>query len=319
MSAVNLSSNMKQKYDFSVSWWWAGLVFFVVGFYFIGRPRTAVVVPIEKTLVDARWDQTVLKIRDMADSYNGRVGIYFKNLRTGRSYEYNTDQTFVCASLIKLPIMVAAFQAIHEGRFTLNTRIKYKRAYRRQGSGTMKWSRPGAYYPVSFLIYQMITKSDNTATQMMIDLLGYDYLNQQFEQMGLKATRIAPTGMSLADRLADPTLDNYTTPREMAAILERIYKRQMVTDGLSDLMLEILKGANSPTRLAKNLPHAWQLARKTGLLRKNCHDVGIVFSPEGEYVLCVLTNGNTDNYKVAKGLISSVGKQAYDYIEQNAI
>jgi beta-lactamase class A len=154
---------------------------------------------------------------------------------------------------------------------------------------------------------------------MVIDLLGYDYLNQRFEQMGLRATRIAPTGMSLADRLADPALDNYTTPKEMASILEKIYNHQMVTDGLSDLMMEIMKGANSRTRLAKNLPHDWQFARKTGLLRKNCHDVGIVFSPEGEYVLCVLTNGNTENYKVAKGLISSVGKQAYDYIGENAI
>jgi beta-lactamase class A len=306
---------MKQKYDFSVSWWWAGLVFFVFGFYFIGKPRATVSVP-TAPVNDARWDEMVAHMQETAAQYKGDVGIYVKNLKTGRLFEYNTDHTFVTASLIKVPIMVAAFQAIHEGRFTLNTRIQYKRSYRRDGSGTLKWSRPGAYYPLSYLIYQMITKSDNTATAMLIDLMGYDYLNEKFAEMGLKATRIAPTGMSLADRLADPALDNYTTPTEFAALLERIYKRQVVSDGLSDLMLEIMKGANSRTRLAKTLPREWQLARKTGLLRKNCHDVGIVFSPEGDYVLCVFTNSNSANYRVAKGLISTVGKQAYDYIEE---
>jgi beta-lactamase class A len=105
----------------------------------------------------------------------------------------------------------------------------------------------------------------------------------------------------------------------MGSLLEKIYRHQVVNDGLSDLMIEIMKGANARTRLARDLPRDWQFARKTGLLRKNCHDVGIVFAPEGDYILCVLTNNKTENYRVAKGLISSVGKQAYDYIDQSAI
>lgn len=309
----------EKKYDFTVSWWWAGLVFFLFGFYLFGRTTKAVARAESTVVSDARWDRMVQNIQGVAERYNGDVGILIKDLKTGRTFEYNVDRTFICASLIKVPIMVAVFEAINEGRISLNTRIKYKQAYRRDGSGRLKWARAGAYYPLSYLVYEMITKSDNTATAMVIDLLGYDYLNAKFEKMGLNATRIAPTGMSLASRLANPALDNYTTPREMAEILEKIYKHQLVSDGLSDLMLEIMKGANAPTRLAKNLPSDWQLARKTGLLRKNCHDVGIVFAPEGDYVLCVLTNGKTNNYKMAKGLISSVGKQAYDYIDLSAI
>lgn len=310
---------IRKKYDFSVSWWWAGLVFFLSGFYFFGRPSKAVTMGVPAApAADSRWDRMVENVQNVAASYNGDVGVYIKDLKTGRTFEYHTDHTFISASLIKLPIMVATFQAIHEGRISLNTRIKYKRSFRRDGSGNLKWGRVGAYYPLSYLIYEMMTKSDNTATAMIIDLLGYDYLNQKFAQMGLHATRIAPTGMSLSSRV-DPEMDNYTTPREMAELLEKIYKHQMVSNGLSDLMIEIMKGANSRTRLAKNLPADWHLARKTGLLRKNCHDVGIVFAPESDYVLCVLTNGRTENYKVAKGLISSVGKQAYDYIDPSSI
>ncbi len=148
---------------------------------------------------------------------------------------------------------------------------------------------------------------------MVIDLLGYDYLNSRFSDFGLNVLRIAPSGMSLASRL-DPSLDNYTTAREMGFLLEKIYRHEIVNDGLSDLMLEIMKGANSRTRLARYLPADWKIARKTGLLRKNCHDVGIVFAPEGDYVLCVLT-GQNRTYENAKGLIASVGRQTYEYIE----
>ncbi len=309
----------KREYDFGVSWWWAGLVLFVFGLFFFGRSSRAVSSTDFSPRADARWDRMVENIQKVSAAYNGDVGIFIKDLKTGRTFEYHTDHTFVSASLIKLPIMVATFEAIHEGKISLNTRLKYKKSYRRDGSGNLKWARAGAYYPLSYLIYQMVTKSDNTATAMIIDLLGYDYLNQKFEKMGLNATRIAPSGMSLASRLVDPAMDNYTTPREMAELLEKIYKHQLVSDGLSDLMIEIMKGANTRTRLAKNLPTDWQFARKTGLLRKNCHDVGIVFAPEGDYVLCVLTNNKTNNYKTAKGFISNVGKQAYDYIDSPSI
>src|SRR5262249_16030248 len=150
------------------------------------------------------------------------VGVYIKNLKTGRAFEYHTDHTFVCASLIKLPVMIATFDAIKEGRNSLNTRIRYKKSFRREGSGHMKWARTGSYYPLSYLIYQMMTRYDSTATAMIIDLLGYDYLIQRFEAMGLQATHIRPTRMSLADHLSNPELDNYTTPREMAGLLEKM-------------------------------------------------------------------------------------------------
>lgn len=261
---------------------------------------------------DPRWNQMVSSMETFAAGYNGKVGLYIKDLKNGQTYEYNADQTFVSASLIKLPIMVAACQAILDGRINLDTSIKYTRQYRRAGSGEMKWTRVGSVFPLSALMYAMITHSDNTATAMVIDKLGYKYMNDCFDKFGLKETRICPTGMSLANRL-DPSLDNYTTAREMGVILEKIYKHQLVGDGLSDLMLEIMKRANHRSRLAKDLPKNWALARKTGLLRKNCHDVGIVFSPSGDYVICVLT-GENRSYRTAKGFISAVGRKAYEIL-----
>ena len=77
-------------------------------------------------------------------------------------------------------------------------------------------------------------------------------------------------------------------------------------------MMELMKSLKHKERLARPLPVGWQIAHKTGLLRRACHDVGIVFSPEGDYVLAVMTWKGPD-YKISKNYISKVGKITYRY------
>lgn len=293
-------------------WPWIVLVSILFCGFIYARPQATFIIPTAEQIAEERWNETMAGIRQMVETYDGEVGLYIKDLNTGRTFEHNSDRPFISASLIKVPIMAAAFEAVKSGKLSLSETISYSRKYKRGGSGRLKWSRTGVKYPTSYLIYEMITKSDNTATAMLINKLGYDYLNASFAKFGLEETRIAKTGMSLSSRL-DPALDNYTTPREMASLLEKIYRREMVSESLSDLMLEIMKGADHPTRLAKRLPHEWKLARKTGLLRKSCHDVGILFTPQGDYIICVLT-GKNPTYSKAKGLIASVGEKTYEFL-----
>lgn len=294
---------------------WAGLSLLLFSLFFTiqgSRKGNAAAKSIDPR--EIQWQQMCETVTYLADNYEGDVGIYIKDLKNGRTFERSADLPFVSASLIKLPIMVATFEAIKDGKINLQSKVRYNRKYRREGSGHLKWSRSGTMYAVSHLVYTMMTQSDNTATAMLINLLGYDYLNKTFDKYGLKLTRISPVGMSLANKLKDPTQDNYTSAREMADMLENIYRHNVVSDGLSDLMIDIMKGTYERNRLARYLPPTWQLARKTGLLRKNCHDVGIVFAPDGDYVVCVLTGHNGD-YTRAKGIIASVGRQIYEYLE----
>lgn len=264
---------------------------------------------------DANWVLMETQLSELIKSYDGTVGVYIKDLKTGRVYERNSDQNFISASLIKVPVMAAVLQAVEDGKITLGTMIALKRVHIRGGSGRLKWSNIGKKFPVSELLYKMITQSDNTATAMLIDHLKYDYINQCFEKFGLTTTRIEPSGMSLADYL-EPSKDNYTTPHEMGMLFEKIYRHQLVSDKLSDLMLAILKEAEGHQRLKQNLPGEWSLAHKTGLLRRNCHDSGIVFSSKSDYVICVLTQSSW-NYGKAKGIIASIGRTIYSYIGQS--
>lgn len=304
--------------ELTPSWFWAALIGATVAALLFGRPfRTASAVSTQAPVVDERWNQMVASLTDRASHFDGDVGIFIKDLRTGRTFEHNANRRFLSASLIKVPIMAALFADVEEGRIRLDGSMTYRRRFRREGAGNLKWARDGRSFTISSLVHTMISKSDNTATAMLISLMGYDRLNERFRNFGLYETRIAPTGMSLASRL-DPALDNWTTPEEMGRLLEKIYRHNILrNDGLSDLMLEIMKGANSRSRLARDLPNSWQLARKTGLLRKNCHDVGIVFSPDGDYVICVMT-GDNRTYARAKGFISDVGRQTFHYFARNS-
>jgi beta-lactamase class A len=111
--------------------------------------------------------------------------------------------------------------------------------------------------------------------------------------------------------------ENYTTAREMSMMLEKIYKGKMVDPLSSELMLEILKRRKTRSRLAKGLPPGWEIAHKTGLLRGACHDAAIIFAPEGEYVLTVLT-GQNRSYASAKKFISQIGRITYRHFNSGA-
>lgn len=264
---------------------------------------------------DEEWQTMVSGLEKAAYDYNGNVGIYLKDLNTGKVWEHNPDRLFPSASLIKLPIMAAIFEKIKAGELTLDTQIKLTRKYRAGGSGSLKWVREGTSLSVMELVYKMITESDNTATKMLVEYAGLDYLQSEFEKIGLVHTKIYPEGFSLTSgRVAR---ENYTTTREMAGLLEDIYSGRLIDEASSEQMLDFLKHNKSRSRLRKGLPLGWEIGHKTGLLRQSCHDVGIVFSPRGDYIIAVLT-GDVPSYSSAKKFIARVAQQTFQYYKIDA-
>jgi len=270
---------------------------------------------VESPIRDDEWAEMTAALLTMSDSYRGHVGIYLMDLQTGKTWEYNPDRLFPSASLIKVPIMASVFEKIKLGAITMDTRLKLTRRDRVGGSGSLKWVRNGTSLSVMEIIYKMITESDNTATRMLIDYVGMDYLSRTFRELGLVNTNISQEGMSLAS--GHVANDNFTTAREMAMLMEKIYGGELVNREASEEMLEVLKHNKSHNRLRKGLPMGWEIGHKTGLLRKSCHDVGIVFSPRGDYVIAVLTS-NVPDYTSAKNFIARVAKLTYKYYKIDA-
>jgi len=260
---------------------------------------------------DAGWDRMTAELARAAARHPGRVGIVLKDLRTRRSWSYHPDELFPAASLIKVPVMIAAFYRITAGELSLRERFAVRQRTRVGGSGSLKWSPEGTRLTVQDLLIHMINESDNTATAMILETLGIGYVQQQFPRMGLLYSGIYPEGMSI--RGGRVTHENYTTAREMTMLLEKIYRGEAVDRVSSALMLEILKRRKAvASRLAKGLPPGWEIAHKTGLLRMACHDSAIIFTPHGDYVITVLT-GRNRSYASAKDFISHLGRITFTY------
>lgn len=254
------------------------------------------------------WKQLTSELEHQTRNFSGRVSIYIEDLTSGNQWAHKADELMPSASLIKIPVMAAVMDRVSEGRLSLISELPLTTKTKTSGSGSLKWYRPGTKFTVATLLYHLITESDNTAMRVLINHLGMSHFERAFAKMGLVATNITPEGLELRSR---PVMrENYTTAREMGELLEKIYRGQLVSRESSDLMLELMKNLKHRERLAKGLPSGWQIAHKTGLLRRACHDAGIIYSPSGDYVLVVMTWKGGD-YRSMKRYISRIGKITY--------
>lgn len=260
---------------------------------------------------DVEWEKMTGSLGKMAERYPGRVAIYLKDMKTGRTWTHHADDLFPSASLIKVPVMIAAFYKIRDGHLALDEKIAITRRNRVGGSGSLKWRPDGTKLTVRQLLVHMINESDNTATKMVLDHLGIGYVQQQFPRMGLLYTGIYEEGMSIkGGRVMH---ENYTTAREMASLMDKIYNGQAVDKVSSEVMLEILKKPKAvASRLAKGMPAGWDIAHKTGLLRQACHDSAIFMTPNGDYAVTVLT-GQNRSYSQAKDFITKVARVTFNH------
>ena len=274
----------------------------------IGPAPSPVIAPDPRV---AQWETMTGELAKMAERYPGRVSIYMKDLKSGRTWMHHPDDLFPAASLIKVPVMIAAFYKIRDGQLALDERMAISRHNRVGGSGSLKWRPDGTRLTVRELLVHMINESDNTATKMVLDRLGIGYVQQQFPRMGLLYTGIYEEGMSIkGGRVMH---ENYTTAREMTALMDKIYMGQAVDKVSSEVMLEILKKPKAvASRLAKGMPVGWEIAHKTGLLRQACHDSAVFLTPNGDYAVTVLT-GQNRSYSTAKDFITKVAKVTFKH------
>ena len=271
----------------------------------------------ERLLYEARktaWQELQQYIKVEISQFKGEAGIVVKDLETGWEFFYEKDKLFPSASLAKIPLMAACFLAADQGRIKLDRNVAIKSADKLTGSGALKSMPAGTTFSVERLIGLMIYDSDNTATNIVTNLVGIDYLNSTFKAFGLKNTDLS---RKIADyQSRDKGIENYTVAEDMALLLEKIYRRTLGNKYVSDQCIRILKLTRSNERIPKYLPAEITIAHKTGLERKVCHDAGIVFTHKGDFIIVVLTKHGNSNSVPSKEFIAKVSLHAYNYFEQ---
>ncbi|MFA5361677.1 MAG: serine hydrolase [Candidatus Omnitrophota bacterium] len=259
----------------------------------------------------AAWDDLGQSVRKTVSGYNGSMGLVLKDLSTGWTIEINKDMPFPSASLVKIPVMAAVFLAGESGKVDMNGVVTLQNRYKTGGSGSLKNMPAGKRFTVGDLVAIMITESDNTAANILIDLLGFEYLNPAFRYLGLENTDIKRKMMDFSGRKKG--VENFTTAADQAQLLENIYRKKLLNGRISDRCLDILKQQKMHDRIPARLPRGIEIAHKTGLEQGVCHDAGIVFTPQGDFLICALIKHNDKISRPAKRMISRIALDAYNY------
>ena len=251
------------------------------------------------------------KVRSEVKNFNQETGLIIKDLSTGWEIKINENKLFPSASMVKVPIMASFVLASSRGEVDLNRSIALKNRNKALGSGILKDYAPGTEFNIDDLIEVMVTHSDNTAANMLIDYLGFARLNNYFKQLGLNNTNLSRKMMDFKKRRAG--VENFTSARDLAYLLEEIYYNKLVSREFSQRCLGILKRQKIRDRIPAKLPFNTPIAHKTGLERGVCHDAGIVFTPGGDFIVCVLTKHDYKISRPAKKFISNIARDVYNY------
>lgn len=237
------------------------------------------------------------------------AGIFLVDLDTGSYLNFNGDTAFASASTIKVPILVAFFQAVDEGKVQLDQMLTLKPEHIVGGSGDMQDQAPGKKYSALEVAQKMIVVSDNTATNMMIELLGgAEVLNQHFANWGLSTT-------VLRNKLPDLEGTNTTSPKDLINIIAQVDRGNVVSVKSRDRILQIMRQTKNDSLLPKGLGEGSIIAHKTGNIDTILADAGMVDLPNGKrYLVAVMVKHPPETEKPAQTLIREVSRMSYRYL-----
>ncbi|HEX6558633.1 MAG TPA: serine hydrolase [Longimicrobiales bacterium] len=248
---------------------------------------------------DAQLSRLRPQLEQRIAQHKGKVGLALIDLANGERLSIRGEEQFPSASVIKLPILIELFHQIQKGPLRLTDPITLLAADQRPGSGILQFLSTPHQLTVGDAATLMIIVSDNTATNLILDKVGIRNVNSRLDSLGISRTRLhAKVFMGAATSVDTAGTRTWglgvTTASDIAELLARLYRGQIVSDSASRQMVGILKDNFDDDRIARYLPAGASLANKTGSLDQSRHDCGIVFSRQKDYVLCVLTSENQD-------------------------
>jgi beta-lactamase class A len=253
--------------------------------------------------------KTEARLREIAGRSRGALGLRAVDLTSHEHFAINEHNLFPQASAIKIPILMEIYKQAGEGRFSLNDTRRIEKRDKTPGSGVLSELGDGtAQMSLHDLCVLMIVLSDNTATNMLIDLAGMDNVNKTLQSLGCKQTR-------LQRRMMDMTAcakgdENLSSPAEAARIMELLHRGEFISRAVCDEILAILKKPKS-SNVSSALPEGTQLASKPGSFPGVTTEWAIVLLKDRPYILAVMENYSVE--QDAPGAIKEISKVLYEY------
>ncbi len=253
--------------------------------------------------------KTESKLREIAGNVRGAMGVAVLDLTNGERFAINENLLFPQGSAIKIPILMEVYKQAGEGKFKLTDLRWVDRAHKAGGSGVLQeLGDHTSQLSIRDLGVLMIVLSDNTATNMLIDLVGMENVNKTLAALGLKQTRLQRRMMNTA--ASGRGEENLSTPAEATRIMEILYRGEFLNRQACDDILEILKKPKSGS-ISSGLPANIPVAFKPGGIAGVSTEWTIVYLKERPYIVVVMQNYGMGNE--ADAAMKEISRTLYDY------
>jgi beta-lactamase class A len=250
------------------------------------------------TLVSLSAQKTDRKLQKQVEKliagFNGDIGVYIKNLKNGKTVSIHADTIFPTASMVKIPILIGTMDKINKGELEYHQTLKYRDSLLYAGVDILGSFKDTERIELSKVMMLMLTMSDNTASLWLQSLAGTGTrINQILDSLGFQYTRVnSRTPGREENRKAYGW--GQTTPKELAALMEKIVKGEIISKERSAQMLRLL-GRNYWDEVAiSQIPSDVYVASKNGAVDESRSEVLFVNGNGAQYIFCVCTKNNKD-------------------------
>jgi len=235
------------------------------------------------------------ELTTMIKGYGGDIGIYIKNLKTGKTVAINADTIFPTASIVKITILIGLMDKINRGELFYDSAFVYKDSLLYAGEDILGSFKNDEKILLKKIIMLMLTTSDNTASLWLQSLAGKGTrINEILDSIGLRDTRI---NSRTPGREANRSKYGWgqTTPSEMGKLFEMIYDNQVFSPAACERMMRCL-GRNywDENEAISQIPPGIEVFSKNGCVDASRSEVLLVNAPHNPYVFCIFTKNNKD-------------------------
>jgi len=234
-------------------------------------------------------------LREAVSGFNGDIGIYVKNLKTGKIAVFNADTIFPTASIVKVPILLGIMQKLERGELVYDSTIIYRDSLLYAGEDILGSFKDGEKIRLKKVMMLMMTTSDNTASLWLQGLAGGGTsINQILDSLGFKDTRVNSRTPGRED-IRKLYGWGQTTPREMGEIFERIYRNEIFSPAACDRMMRCM-GRNfwDQEEAISVIPPYIEVFSKNGCVDQSRNEALLVNAPNNPYIFCIFTKNNKD-------------------------
>lgn len=235
-------------------------------------------------------EEAIAAVSPFVEGLDGRFSVAFCLPGSGVVAGIGQDEEHHAASMIKLPILSCLFKEALAGSLSLSDRVSMSRGDVVEG-GVLCELHEGVELTLLDLARLMIVVSDNTASNMLIDVLGFDAVNRHISEIGMSGTALVKKLMIPA---ADPSAFNRTTAADVCLFLRRLAEGRLVSPESDEAMIDIMSRQMFVEKIPRYLPEGVFVANKTGEVSGVRHDGAIVRAFGSQFCMAALTSESGD-------------------------